>query len=159
MLAIKSMLSEYEYNEMLKAKKNADYLAMIDKSMAEAEAGGFITKSIEELERYHYEDQHLKTVLIFFDFLRGHFSKGKSVNQKKIEHIDFQYLYVLTRLMDLNLIDVIGYAGCLTLPLLQLWGVSSKSTKQKTKCVLYATICMGASKTVSGSPFAKIFIF
>jgi len=29
------MLSEYEYNEMMKAKRNADYLAMIDKSMAE----------------------------------------------------------------------------------------------------------------------------
>ena len=29
------MLSEYEYNEMMKAKRNADYLAMIDKSMEE----------------------------------------------------------------------------------------------------------------------------
>jgi antitoxin YefM len=46
------MLSESEYNEMLKAKRNADYLAMIDKSMKEAEAGGFITKSIAELENY-----------------------------------------------------------------------------------------------------------
>ena len=36
------MLSEAEYNEMMKAKRNADYLAMIDKSMAEAEAGGFV---------------------------------------------------------------------------------------------------------------------
>ena len=46
------MLSEYEYNEMMKAKKNADYLAMIDKSMAESEAGGFIAKGIEELEAF-----------------------------------------------------------------------------------------------------------
>ncbi|MBQ5673471.1 MAG: type II toxin-antitoxin system Phd/YefM family antitoxin [Lachnospiraceae bacterium] len=44
------MLSENEYNEMLKAKKNADYLTMLDKSIAEAEAGGFITKTIAELE-------------------------------------------------------------------------------------------------------------
>ena len=44
------MLSENEYNEMLKAKKNADYLTMLDKSIAEAEAGGFITKTITELE-------------------------------------------------------------------------------------------------------------
>lgn len=43
------LLSEYEYNEMMKAKRNADYLAMIDKSMTEAEAGGFITKTIAEL--------------------------------------------------------------------------------------------------------------
>ena len=46
------MLSESEYNEMMKAKRNADYLAMIDKSMKEAEAGGFITKTIGELEKY-----------------------------------------------------------------------------------------------------------
>ena len=44
------MLSEFEYNEMLKAKNNAEYLAMLDKSMAEAQAGGFIIKSMEELE-------------------------------------------------------------------------------------------------------------
>ena len=44
------MLSEHEYNDMLKAKKNAEYLTMIDKSMAEAEAGGFVTKTIAELE-------------------------------------------------------------------------------------------------------------
>ena len=35
-------------NEMLKAKRNADYLAMIDKSMAEVETRGFITKNIAE---------------------------------------------------------------------------------------------------------------
>ena len=46
------MLSEREYNDIMKAKRNADYLAMIDKSIAEAEAGGFIVKSIEELETY-----------------------------------------------------------------------------------------------------------
>ena len=30
------MLSESEYNEIMKARRNADYLAMIDKSMEEA---------------------------------------------------------------------------------------------------------------------------
>ena len=44
------MLSECEYNVMLKAKRNADYLTMIDKSMAEAEAGEFIIKNVAELE-------------------------------------------------------------------------------------------------------------
>ena len=44
------ILSERDYNEMVKAKKNADYLAMLDKSMAEAEAGGFVTKTFAELE-------------------------------------------------------------------------------------------------------------
>ena len=37
---------------MLKAKKNAEYLTMLDKSMAEAEQGGFVTKTIAELEEY-----------------------------------------------------------------------------------------------------------
>lgn len=46
------MLSETEYNEIMKAKRNADYLAMLDKSMSEAEAGGFIVKTIAELEEY-----------------------------------------------------------------------------------------------------------
>ena len=46
------MLSEHEYNEMVKAKRNADYLAMIDKSMEESEAGCFISKTIEELEAF-----------------------------------------------------------------------------------------------------------
>ena len=40
------MISEHVYNEMLKAKRNADYLSMFDKSMEEAEAGGFITKPL-----------------------------------------------------------------------------------------------------------------
>ena len=46
------MLSETEYNDIMKAKRNAEYLAMLDKSIAEAEAGGFITKTIAELEEY-----------------------------------------------------------------------------------------------------------
>lgn len=46
------MISEKEYNDMLKAKRNAEYLDMLDKSMNEANAGGFITKSISELEAY-----------------------------------------------------------------------------------------------------------
>lgn len=46
------MMSESEYNEIMKAKRNAEYLAMLDKSMSEAEAGGFVTKTIEELGEY-----------------------------------------------------------------------------------------------------------
>ena len=46
------IMSETEYNEIMKAKRNADYLAMLDKSMAEAESGGFIIKSIDELGAY-----------------------------------------------------------------------------------------------------------
>ena len=53
------MLSEAKYNEMMKAKRNAEYLAMLDKSMAEAEAGGFVTKSIEEYTEWQREDKKM----------------------------------------------------------------------------------------------------
>nr|WP_178630103.1 type II toxin-antitoxin system Phd/YefM family antitoxin [uncultured Mediterraneibacter sp.] len=46
------MMSETEYNNIMKAKRNAEYLAMLDNSMAEAEAGGFITKTLDELGDY-----------------------------------------------------------------------------------------------------------
>lgn len=46
------MMSETEYNNIMKAKRNAEYLTMLDKSMAEAEAGGFITKTLDELGDY-----------------------------------------------------------------------------------------------------------
>lgn len=41
------MMSEAEYNDMMKAKRNAEYLAMLDKSMEEAAAGGFIMKPLQ----------------------------------------------------------------------------------------------------------------
>ncbi len=46
------MISETEYNEMLKAKRNADYLEMLDRSIAEAQAGGVIVKTVAELVDY-----------------------------------------------------------------------------------------------------------
>ncbi len=46
------MMSEKEYNDIMKAKRNAEYLAMLDKSMTEAEEGGFVVKSIDELGEY-----------------------------------------------------------------------------------------------------------
>lgn len=46
------MLSEKEYNEMLRAKKNEEYLKMLDQSISEAREGGFVTKTIEDLEEY-----------------------------------------------------------------------------------------------------------
>lgn len=40
------ILSEAEYNNLIKEKRNAEYLAMLDKSFKEAESGGFITKEV-----------------------------------------------------------------------------------------------------------------
>lgn len=45
------MLSENEYNKMLKAKRNAEYLEHLDRSLAQLERGEVIVKSMEELEQ------------------------------------------------------------------------------------------------------------
>lgn len=45
------VISEHEYNELQKAKRNAEYLAHLDRSFAQIERGEVITKSMEELER------------------------------------------------------------------------------------------------------------
>lgn len=44
------IISENEYNEMLKAKRNAEYLEMLAKSDEDLKAGRVVTKTIEELE-------------------------------------------------------------------------------------------------------------
>ena len=44
------IMSEKEYNEMQKAKRNAEYLAMLDRGFADMEQGKGITKTMEELE-------------------------------------------------------------------------------------------------------------
>ena len=50
------MLSEKEYNEMAKAKRNADYLAMIDESMEQLRQGKSISLSWEELKAMESDD-------------------------------------------------------------------------------------------------------
>lgn len=44
------MISEAEYNVLQKAKRNAEYLAMLDKSDKELKAGKVVVKTMEELE-------------------------------------------------------------------------------------------------------------
>ncbi len=44
------MINETEYNALQKAKRNAEYLAMLDKSDEELKAGKIVVKSISELE-------------------------------------------------------------------------------------------------------------
>ena len=47
-----AMMSESEYKKMIQDEKNVEYLAMLDTSIAEAEKGEVVVKSIEELETY-----------------------------------------------------------------------------------------------------------
>lgn len=45
------MISESEYNEMMKAKRNAEYLAMIDESIEQLKRGEVVVKTMKELEQ------------------------------------------------------------------------------------------------------------
>ena len=44
------MINETEYNALQKAKRNMEYLAMLDKSDEELKAGKVVIKTMEELE-------------------------------------------------------------------------------------------------------------
>ena len=47
-----TLMSEAQYNDIMKAKRNTEYLTMLDKSMSEAESGKFVLKSMDELGEY-----------------------------------------------------------------------------------------------------------
>lgn len=44
------MINEAEYNALQKAKRNAEYLAMLNQSDEELKAGKIVAKTMEELE-------------------------------------------------------------------------------------------------------------
>ena len=44
------LISLEHYNEVMKALKNAEYLAMIDKSLQQLKEGKYVSKTIEDLE-------------------------------------------------------------------------------------------------------------
>lgn len=50
------IVSEKEYNEMAKARRNAEYLAKLDESWKQLEQGKTISFSMEELEAMESED-------------------------------------------------------------------------------------------------------
>lgn len=43
------LMSLEQYNTMMKAARNADYMNMIDESIAQLEKGGLIVKTLDEL--------------------------------------------------------------------------------------------------------------
>jgi len=55
-IVIISMQSYKSYEEMAKAKRNAEYLAMLDRGFKEIDSGGKgITKTMEELRTMEHE--------------------------------------------------------------------------------------------------------
>lgn len=49
------VISEKEYNELQKAKRNAEYLAMLDKSREQLENGDVFVKTMDELRAMENE--------------------------------------------------------------------------------------------------------
>lgn len=64
------IVSEHEYNELMKAKRNAEYLAMLDESQAQFERGDTISFSMEELQAMESDDW--KPTQKVLDFERKH---------------------------------------------------------------------------------------
>ena len=50
------IVSEKEYNEMQKAKRNAEYLTMLDRSLEQIEQGNTISFTLEELKDMESDD-------------------------------------------------------------------------------------------------------
>ena len=74
------MISEAEYNELQKAKRNAEYLAMLDESQAQLERGETISFTIEELREMEADDwKPTKKVL---DFERKHGIKRQGIENE-----------------------------------------------------------------------------
>ena len=50
------VISETEYNELQKAKRNAEYLTKLDKSMEQLEAGNTISFTMDEMKEMESDD-------------------------------------------------------------------------------------------------------
>lgn len=64
------IVSEHEYNDLLKAKRNAEYLAKLDKSIENHQKGDTISFSLEELKAM--EDEDWKPTERILEFERKH---------------------------------------------------------------------------------------
>jgi len=73
------ILSEKEYNELQKAKRNAEYLAMINESLAQFERGETISFTMEELRAMESDDW--KPTEKVLEFERKHGIKRHEVTE------------------------------------------------------------------------------
>ena len=67
------MIIKKECNKIMKEKRNAEYLAMLDKSMAEAEAGGYTpVKDVRKIKQEKYKEYaflYMHESIVLFKFL------------------------------------------------------------------------------------------
>lgn len=65
------MINETEYNELQKAKRNAEYLAMLDKSEEQFQKGDTITFTLEELKEMESDDWKPTEKILEFEKKHG----------------------------------------------------------------------------------------
>ena len=65
------IISEKNYNEMLKAKRNAEYLAMLDKSQEQFEREDTITFTMDELREMESDDWEPTEKVLEFERKHG----------------------------------------------------------------------------------------
>ena len=65
------IVSEREYNDLLKAKRNAEYLAMLDESRRQLDRGETISFSMEELRAMESEDWKPTEKILEFERKHG----------------------------------------------------------------------------------------
>lgn len=75
------IVSEREYNELMKAKKNVEYLAMIDESRAQLERGETISFSMEELRAMESDDWQPTQKVLEFERKHGIKRPGATSNE------------------------------------------------------------------------------
>lgn len=75
------IVSEHEYNELMKAKRNAEYLAMLDESQAQFERGDTISFSMEELQAMESDDWKPTQKVLDFERKHGIKRPGATINE------------------------------------------------------------------------------
>ena len=74
------MINETEYNELQKAKRNAEYLAMLDKSEEQLQKGDTITFTLEELREMESDDWKPTKKILEFEKKHGSKRQGTKEN-------------------------------------------------------------------------------
>lgn len=74
------MINETEYNELQKAKRNAEYLAMLDKSEEQLQKGDTITFTLEELKEMESDNWKPTEKILEFEKKHGIKRQGTEEN-------------------------------------------------------------------------------
>ena len=74
------MINETEYNELQKAKRNAEYLAMLDKSEEQLQEGDRITFTLEELKEMESDNWKPTEKILEFEKKHGIKRQGTEEN-------------------------------------------------------------------------------